>query len=252
MSKASRMLPALLLLLTVAGCGLDFSVPSKSEPVLLSGTWNGAMEDDGPALRTISMVFNSSGNISQVWIDGGITPLTATVSGVTGSSVFFSFLLSPVGKQGGLLTDSSFRHAGFVYEGAAPNTLVAGVLEKDGSTGVSYDITNIIDSNWNGSNLVLDANLNYVSSVSSTAIVGTLSDITGYKGANIDFTGTLGFATVGDENFGFYSGSYSKPAPETGLLGVFLSPDKTFAGSYACTDGTRNTSKCNYYTWKRQ
>jgi hypothetical protein len=252
MVKASRMLLALVLL-TVAGCGLDFGSPPSSEPALLKGTWNGAMEDEVPSLHTITMVFNKNGQISEVLVDGGATGLTASVDGVEGSSVFFSFLLSD-GFQGGLLTDSSFRHAGFVYEGGSAGSLVAGVLEKSGATGILYTIDDIKGTSWKGSNLVLDSGLNYVSSVSSTAYVDTIPNITGDQGTADEFSADL---ALDNATVGFYSGTYFKPPPpeipsETGSLGVFLSPDKIFAGSYACTSAARNTESCNYYTWKKQ
>ena len=195
----------------------------------LAGTWYGVQEDPFGALDTISVTIDGSGNITQILIGGSDSGVTATVTKLPDHDQVFSYLDSE-GTEGGFFVDASARHAAFVDE-----DFYFVVVEKGASSLPSYAFTDIVEG-WSGYGFALDSNLDISEKWTSSATVASDYTFSGSNSIGENFNGSF---TTYDSTYGGYYGEFSNSQGGSGPVACYLSPDKSFAASWAMdTSGT--------------
>lgn len=209
----------------------------------LQGTWRGAY-DDTISDQTLEVVVNASGQITSIRAGGVSLGLTGTITQVRGN--IYSFILSD-NTEGGFMTDASATHAGFVDEDGS-----FGVLEKGAAGQAASYVDADIQRNWAGYSVQLNADMTLAASGSSSATY-----VTGNEFAVMDLDGPSQ-ANIGNaQPLGRYPGTWTATgiAP-FGSVDAWLSADKTFAASWACTTNFLGTSgnfpNCTFAIWTRQ
>ena len=101
-----------------------------------------------------------------------------------------------------------------------------------------------IAGNWSGYSVELDSTWDLSDEYTSNATVQTDGSF------SVTATGTIstGTFTGYDSTYGRYTGSYSNP-PVTGSVSAFISFDKQFAASWACSGSW--PSSCSYSSWTK-
>lgn len=227
------------LILTACGGGGDSSSSTD-----LTGTWKG-IYDDGFSFFEMDVVVSGT-SISSVSLGGSSTGDTGSFTSV--QSNIYEYVLTPSGGYGGFLTDSSGTHAGLL-DLATPGFAV---LQKGASALTTFTGNEVVGS-WSGYNVHLDAT-ETVDNVGNSSVT-----VSAYNGSTWSFSGTgpAGAFTgdlTGGYDAGVWYGSYTITSSSVpGNVWVYLSPDGTFAASWACDYGDIPPSvNCSYNSWTKQ
>ena len=250
----------MMLVLIAAGCGADFTSPSSAppgDPKLLAGTWAGSVELAGPP-RTgagITIDFSPEGQITSItdstsyYSNAGI--VTGLVEGVSGDTKLFLITFN-TGEEAGLYTDATFTHGGFldqtfnvaVIEKGAPEPYVGGpaylatALNTGGpitSKFISIDATFTITPGGSSTVEVNSATLPY--------LLGSDTEIGVFQSDDL---------ILANSDYGLFTGTiFNNPVgPITvGAFAAMPTPDLSYAGSYACNDGTIVFGNCGFRVW---
>lgn len=205
----------------------------------LTGTWFGTLEDFNFVMHTFSVTISGT-SITEVRVDNLNNAKTGTITPRSAQVVAFTLqdgTLSPP-STGGLFLDSSATHAVFVDD-----EFNFGVLQK-GATALPSYVNADIDGSWSGV-VVTTTDLNNFSTAASSATCThpncTVTDSGGPS--------TVPFLDV-NPTFGRYQ---SSGLSSTGAaVAAFLSPDKLFGGSYACTSFAGFPGTCEFTAWRKQ
>lgn len=233
------------ILFILAGCGGG----NEDSISALQGDWKGVFRDSGGTFRSLKTTIDSSGTITKLQVFNQAA-LTGSIS-KTGDKTY-SFSLSD-GTEGGFLADDSGNHMGFLTD-----SYEYGVLEK-GAT-MKYSNSNNFGrghyvGNWSGYSVEINSNLDVVDQYTSSATVPDQSlDLSGNDSSG-SFSGNI---TYQDNSKGYAYGTYINSLGSSGNLMVLLSPDKTFAASWACdysgssTLVINNVNYCSFAMWVKQ
>ena len=223
----------LISLLTACGGG-DSDANSP-----LAGAWYGTLEDSSSVMHTLSVNISSNNTISSILIDNVNQNLTGaiTAQASTIGSKLYGFVLSDA-TEGGFFTDSTHSYIAYLADDFS-----FGVLQK-GATSLPGYISTDIAGNWSGYSVELDSAWDLSDEYTSTATVQTDGSFSVTASGTIS-TGTF---TRYDPTYGRYTGSYSNP-PVTGDVSAFISVDKQFVASWACSGSW--PSSCSYSSWTK-
>lgn len=225
------------LLLAACGGGGGGGTSSTSD---ISGSWKGVYHDILGAQKAEMDVAVSGTSITDISF-GGVS---------TGDSGAFTLVQSKIyeyslagGGYGGFLVDSSGTHAALLDEW---NSGFA-VLQKSASAIKTNFTLADVGGNWSGYSIYVDASSNLTVANSSVSVAGDGS----FSGTGIagPFTGAFTSYDV----WGIYWGTYTNTG--SGISGdvyAYLSPDGTFAASWACDYGdTPPSPNCTYNSWNK-
>ena len=204
------------------GGGDDSSMPAGLPLSALAGTWSGTLEDPVGIMHELSVTVDGSGNITQILVDtidqgttGTITKVGASVFGVAFSDA----------SEGGFIADASGTHAGLLDD-----SFDFGVLQKGAGALPAYVSADIVGP-WSGYGVMLDANFDVTQTFASSATVA--NDLT-FTGSDIGGAFSGSFITD-PPTLGRWIGSYTQ-GTDVGEIRAFLSVDKTFAATWACSN----------------
>lgn len=233
--KTAMLAAVVASILALGGCGGGGGGSSSSTGVVLDGSWLGTTHLSGIYYK-MAVSVDTANQISNVYRNDSPLGLTGSITHLT--DLAYRFALN-VGDVGGFLIDSSATHAGFLNLANGE----FGVLQRN-ATGLatSYALSDL-NGTWSGYSVALDASGNIVNYSSSNATV-TDGNFTG-TGPYGTFTG---FVVLDQATYGGYNGVYNT----TGSVRLFLSPDKTFAASWACDTGFPPYGSCSYNSWSKQ
>lgn len=223
----------------------------SSSSTNLAGSWLGSYHSayySADAQLTVGV--DSSNAITSILHNTITLPYTGTVTHL--QNLLYKFTLND-GEIGGLLTDAGGNHAGFLnlYNGDF------GVVQKNASAlATSYAISDLVGT-WSGYSTVIDTSGNVSLYGTSSATVnadGSFSGV-GLNGSNFS-NSSGGNLTVSSSTYGIFTGTYyNSTYAVSGRVTIYLSPDKTFAASWAC-DGSSavppNVTYCSYNSWTKQ
>ena len=187
----------------------------------LAGTWFGVMVDTGFNTHTYQFTMDSSGNMSDFYMDEVSFP---ALSGTAAreSRRIFNFLMND-GTEGGFISDENGNHLAFITE-----DFLRGVLEKGATELPDFEPADYQGS-WNGYSIWLDADLEIDNEgATDFTIDGDFHLMgTGLAGA---FAGTL-LWVVDDPDHGVIWGTDNF---ESTYFEVAPSVDRTFLATIAC------------------
>ena len=228
-------------LFLLVGCGGDGGGGGGGG--IFDGTWGGTIEDPSGTLGVLTVSFSGL-NMSGSSTVGGA--FSGTIAQETGN--IWGFTLSD-GTEGGFMHDPSVTHAVFVDD-----SFFFGVVQKGASgPAASYAGLDVVGS-WAGSFATVDANFFLASTGTSSATVLPNLTFSGTSSGGDSFTGEIGrFSSF----FGVWIGAgfpnITSTLNGTGVLEVFLTADKQFAGSYACFPTfSAFPTGCSFNMWNRQ
>jgi hypothetical protein len=233
-------------ILLVSACGGGGGSSGSSG---LTGTWKG-IYDDGYGFYEMDVTVSGT-NITDVTIGTVSTGYTGTISEYQ-SNVYGYDLSGSGGGWGGFITDSSGAHAGLV-DVATP---AIAVLQKGAtSLPMNYVLSDVAGS-WSGYSVHLaggNGDPDTVGSSSATVTCPPAGDCS-FSGVvpTGSFSGTIP-STSFSTTAGVYAGTYTNSTTmATGTVWIYLAPDKTFAASWACDNGTTPVSdQCLYSAWNK-
>lgn len=240
----------LLTFLTACGGGGGAAPPSGGDAAPtglaianLQGTWTGAFIEAG-LIYPLKLTIDSAGNISNVFVNGVASGDTGTTT-KTGDNTF-GYSLSD-GTTGGFLADSAGNHVGILDDANA-----YGVLQKNASGFPAY-IDSDIGGSWSGYSVEVDASLNLTKTYASNAtVIGNTGSFTG-SDANGSFSGSFyDYAPA----HGFWVGTWNSSL-SSGNVFAWMSPDKTFAATWACDYSSASVfdiyyvTGCTFSMWNR-
>lgn len=201
----------------------------------LSGIWFGSFESVWESsYDTLKFNINASGHINSIFI-GGIQydDHTGTIAKEDDNS--FSLTISD-GTVGGFYVDDSAEHAVYVDE-----DFYFAVLEKGATSLPSYIQTDAVGS-WSGFTVNVDAGLNFLIQSNSSAAVTPSFFLSGSTPAGA-FSGDF-LSWV--ESYGAFQGVFSGG---DGVFEMFVSPDRQFAGMWACIIPGTFPIDCGFSAW---
>lgn len=204
----------------------------------LDGTWFGTLEDSGYVMSTVQVTI-SGNTITSVYEDGYNMGITGTITQESSNigAKLYSFVLSDT-TEGGFYADDTKNYIAFIDDDAS-----FGVLQK-GATALPTYTENDIISSWSGYTVELDSWLNITDEYNSAASV----DIYGYVTSTNPYATSTGSITTWHSYWGYYEGSYSN-LYESGNFKTFMSPDKQFMASWACSGSW--PSYCSFSAWSK-
>ena len=186
----------------------------------LAGTWFGVMVDTGFNTHTYQFTMDSSGNMSDFYMDEVSFP---ALSGTAAreSRRIFNFLMND-GTEGGFISDENGNHLAFITE-----DFLRGVLEK-GATELPVFSTLDYQGTWNGYSIWLDADLEIANEGPTTLTIDSAYHImgTGLAGA---FAGSIVASLDSDHGV-----AWGTDESESTYMELALSVDRTFMATIAC------------------
>lgn len=218
----------------------------------LQGAWYGAFRDEYGSVHTIEVIVNAGGNITGLRI-GGINQGYGGTITKDGDYTFGYHLNNSFGTEGGFLLDVSATHMAFIDEDNA-----YGVMEKGASGFPTFSLSDF-EGTWSGYSVELDTYLNTVDSYASHVTIGTGTTVAEHSGANERYGRFNGYIHSVNSGYGYAFGDWQNlDTTGTGLLGVWLSADKTFSASWACDSGgsdgvlITDVELCSFSMWAKQ
>lgn len=204
----------------------------------LDGTWYGTLEDSGYVMHTVQVTISGNG-ITAVYQDGINQGLTGTITAEPSDigAKLYSFVLSDT-TEGGFYADDTRNYIVFIDDDAS-----FGVLEKNATFLPTYTESDVV-SPWTGYTVELDSYLYVTDEYNSTATINIFGDITSTN----PYTTSVGSISIWHSFWGYYRGTYSN-SYETGDFAAFVSPDKQFMASWACSGIW--PSGCSYSAWTK-
>jgi hypothetical protein len=220
----------------------------------LTGTWFGTF-DDKNTVQSMSMTVDA-GNITGVSLEGTATNLRGTITKATEAPRTFRFTLRDQAgatvSQGALLADPSAAYLVFVDQ-----FFDFGVIQKDATSLPTYAKADI-ERSWSGDTVTTSSGFTTFGQRSSSAACTASSATTSQCDVTLSGgTARAASALTPDDPRGRWIGSYTDTpatgAPQNGTVRAYLSPDKAFAGVWACTDFTTGfPGTCDFSAWRRQ
>jgi len=211
----------ILLLLTGVTCGGGGGGDDGPSFEDLAGTWFGVMVDPAFNTHTYQLTMNSSGNMSDFYMDEvSIPALTGTVSRESGR--IFNFLMSNE-NEGGFITDESGDYLAFLT-----GDFRRGVLEK-GATELPDYMPTDYQGSWDGYSIWLDADFEIDNEGDTYFTVDEDFHLIG-AGLGGAFSGSL-LWVVGDPDHGVIFGTGNS---ESTYIELAPSADRTFMATIAC------------------
>jgi hypothetical protein len=186
----------------------------------LSGTWFGVMVDLTFEAHTYQFTMDSSGNMSDFYMDEVPFP-TFTGTTVQESGRIFNFLMSD-GTEGGFITDENGTHLAFLTE-----NFLRGVMEK-GATELPVFSTLDYQGTWNGYSIWLDTDLAIANEGPTTLNIDSAYDVTG-TGLGGAYAGSI--KAFLDDDYGVAWGTDESSITYFELA---LSVDRTFMATIVC------------------
>lgn len=246
---AALLIAASALLLPACGGGGGSSSSTSSN---FAGTWLGSYHSAYySADAQLTVVVDSSNVITSMMHNTTTLPYTGTITHL--QDLLYKFTLSD-GEIGGLLTDASGNHAGFLnlYNGDF------GVLQNNASAlAPSYSLSDLVGT-WSGYSVVIDTfgNVSLYGTSSATVNADGSFSGTGLNGTAFSNNSSGGNLAVSNATYGIFTGEYYNSTYSIiGRVKIYLSPDKTFAASWSC-DGSfavpPNATYCSYNSWTKQ
>lgn len=248
MIKASGLAFALFLGTLALGCGGGGGGGSSNPAPInggditvdqLTGTWFGTLEDDVGGMHLVEVTVSGS-SITSIVVDG--TPQNNTGTIAKESTQVFSYILSD-GTEGGFFIDPSATYLAFVND-----WFEFGVLQK-GATALPAYTANDLNGSWSGVTVLTDF-ITFTQYTSSANCASLTCNATASNGVS----STASFNGPFDASYGRWMGTYTNSASSNGQVNGFLSPDKQFAGTWACdTQGgfIEFPDGCDFSAWKR-
>lgn len=236
---------SLVTLLTLAACGGgggSSSAAGGGDGGKFDGSWGGTIEDPSGALGVITLTFSGSSMSGSSTVGGAFS---GTITQESGN--IWGFTLSD-GTEGGFMHDPSVTRAVFVDE-----FFNFGVVQKGASgPAASYAGPDIVGS-WAGTFATVDGNFVLASTGTASATINSDTTFFGSSNAPDSFNGEIGLF---NSSFGRWIGAsfpnISSSLNGTGVLEVFLTSDKQFAGSYACFPTfSAFPAGCSFNMWNR-
>jgi hypothetical protein len=209
----------------------------------LGGTWSGTLEDSTLVMHTVEVTIDATGKITLIKQD------STTLTGLTGSvfvagTNLYSFSFSD-GTHGGFYADASATHVAFLDE----NTNI-GVLQKGATLPLPAFAAGDVAGSWTGYNVDLNANLGVTRTFNSNATVNNDATRT-FSGADAVAGAFSGSLPTVDTTFGRWSGTFTQGVV-SGVVHVFMSADKTFAGTWNCpSTGSDFIADCTFSVWDK-
>jgi len=233
------LLYAVLLLGACGGGGGGGGVTPES----LAGTWYGTAEDPNGIMWTVQVTVDNTGTLTSIIRDGVLQEgvrSTGPVVREDGRNVF-SFTFTD-GTAAGFIVDGSGQHLGFVDE-----DFWFGVLQKGASSLPSYNGPDIAGS-WNGYTAELSSTFDLVKTYDSQATVETTANFSGSDSEGGAFNGSIpNYSSF----YGRWTGTWTaSDGSESGGVRAFMSVDKTFVATYACSGAF--PAGCSYSVWNKQ
>lgn len=229
----------------------------------LAGDWFGTFDrSGGVAVSTLQLTVADSA-ISNVILDGTNTNLTGSVTKDSENDRLFRFTLQNGNGQtisrGAWFVDPSGTYMLYLNDG-----FQTGVLQKGATTLPAYAKADV-EQSWSGDTASTESTdptagfgafTQSRASGACTAATATTSECNVTIGAGT--TRAISQLTLDDPR-GRWLGSYTDTTEGGGANGttrVYLSPDKLFAGSWACVNFTRGPGgfpeTCDFSSWTRQ
>jgi len=221
-------------LVAACGGGGDGGPPPPPTAPDMTGTWLGTLEDPNALMHTTSVTISGT-SITEIRVNGLVTGRTGTVTMSPNAQVFV-FTLND-GTKGAFFLDSNLTHAAFVDD-----EFNFGVVQKGASAVPTYADADI-NGSWSGiAGTTTDFN-NFSIDSSTANCTHPTCTVTDSSGPN-----TVTFGSV-DTTFGRWQSISSTTGA---LVAAFLSPDKQFAGTYACNGFAGFPGTCEFTAWKKQ
>jgi len=243
-----RLLKVLILAcaLPLAACGGGGggnNTPAGVSVASLAGNWLGVLEDNIGGLHTLTLAIDAAGNITQISIDGVGQPETGVITKGSVGTTLFSIAFSDT-TIGGFLVDAGATHAAFLDE-----DFNVAVVQKGAAALPTYNGADIAGS-WSGYGVLINASFDVTQTFASSATVA--------NNPTRSFTGTDIFGAVTGsfpiQTGGRWIGNYTNPT-SSGDVRAFLSPDKQFAGTWACEPVAPQTYNfpvdCSFSAWNK-
>lgn len=219
------------------GGGSDGSDGSDGSLASLEGTWSGTLEESGGVVHTVAVILDNAGHMVQGLVGGTDNGLTAQVRHERGTIYAFTF---SNGTKANFIVDSTFTHASFLVE-----DFNVGVVQKGATAMPSFSDMDL-GATWSGQTVILDADFNVIEVFNSSATVASDLSFSGSDSLGGTFDGTLG--SIGFR--GRAIGTFHNSDGDSGDVHVFLTADKSFAGSWACSSPF--PAGCSFTAWRRQ
>lgn len=193
----------------------------------MTGTWFGTLEDPVANMHTTSVIISGT-SITEMRVNDNVTGRTGTIT--PRSAQVLAFTLDD-GTQGGFFLDPSAAHAAFVDD-----KFNFGVVQRGLGVLPAYADADI-DATWSGIAVTTTDFDNFSTATSGTTCTHPTCNTGGE---------TVTFGSV--DAFGRYLGG---SVPSGAFVAAFLSPDKQFAGTYAC-HGLSFPGGCEFTAWRKQ
>lgn len=223
----------------------------------LNGTWFGTF-DDKTSVRTFEFTVDA-GNMSAIKLaDQPQTALTGTITKATEIPRAFRFTINSNGSQiaqGMMTVEPSGAYMLYVDQ-----HFDFAVLQKGGSAHPAYAQTDI-DGAWAGDVVSTTAGFTTFTQKNSSGQCAPTDPApappTSQCAITMDSTARTASSVRLDHALGRFLGSFTDdPAsspPQNVAWRAFLSPDKSFAAVWACTDFTGGFPQtCDFSAWKKQ
>ncbi len=244
--KSMCSLTAAALILAISSCGGGGGGGSSGAPATLAGTWFGAGARAGGFVE-VQVTVDSGNAVSSILIDGSPLGVTGTIEIVPGQSQIYSYQLSD-GTEGGFYLDQAAGHA------VLADWDMFAVLERGATAMPVYGQIDLGDS-FDGISVTVDPFFELDTVVSSQATLWVSGAFDGSDSAGTVFSHAPGGNLIlFDSHHGSWVGQYQSNGPlgfSTGTLWVLMSPDKEFAGSWACDSSGMFPEDCSFAAWRR-
>lgn len=239
--------------------------PSPSDVTLsqLTGTWFGTFDPKG-SMQAMEIAIDASANITDIKLEGTSTDLTGTITKASEAPRTFRFVLKNKNtppdtvSEGMLLADPTGTYLVFLN-----GYFDFGVVQK-GATALPTYAKADVEKTWSGDTLTATLNSDpqpgFATIAQKSSNGPCTSDTPTASKCTITVSGGVSRAVTSltqDGPRGRWGGNYADTpqsgSPQNGTIKVYLSPDKAFAGVWACQNpDTGFPGTCDFSSWKSQ
>lgn len=243
--KAWKAICGWVILGLAAGCGIDFGATSIQEPVELAGSWDGSQRDAAGDMHSVTLSFDSSGQLYSYRVDGAETGNTGSAAGPDDSGTLFALRFRD-GSRGGLITNDNHTHAALLDQ----NFNLA-VLQRNAPPPTPFVEGDVVQPAWWGVYVDVDDQLEYRDRGGALLEVAADRSFTGTD-ANVRLFQDTSPLSLADAAFGLFTGAFVNVLGPAGAgpLVMLVSPDRSHAAGYTCSpDESAFPLGCRYYLW---
>jgi hypothetical protein len=221
----------------------------------LQGNWFGSF-DDTSTVRSMRLIVDATGNITTVELEGVDTDLTGTITKASGVARTFRFALSnsfgdPI-SQGLLMADPAAAYLVFLdkYSGF-------GVVQK-GATALPTYAKADVERSWAGDTITTNSDFTTIAQRTSSATCTSTNATTSQCNGTVSGGTTRAITSLTPDDpkgrwIGNYADTVTTGTPSNGIARAYLSPDKSFAAAWACSDTSNGLAgPCDFSSWKAQ